>query len=330
MNVSKIIEAIETKPLPRVLLVHGSEKIYHDRIFAALKKRNAMDSLGELNWSVFHGARDFVLEPLLHELSMVPWGDGTKIVVLKDADLIGAAVMEQLALWLEQNPKANCLALFLDRVDQRLKYVKVLRKFALQVACEPLEGERLIRYIQDYCQERGRTLKRETAELFLDRAGSDLLFVHNELDKLFALTVGEEEITASHVRSVTSFSPAQIEEYTVFRMTDSIVQKKRREALEVLNLLLKAGEPALRILPLIERQLRLVLAAKTAQGALDDAAKTMGERSSYPLKKMRKDAQKYSLQDVFAGFEAVLHADRQLKLGVPDEEVLTDLIIKLT
>lgn len=330
MNISKIAKDIETKPLPRALFVHGSEKIFHDQILAALKKRNAQDDLAEFNWSVFYGSKEFELDSLLMELGMVPWGGGSKIVVVKDADSIPAAIMEKLALWVEENPQANCLALFLAKVDQRLKYVKILRQFALEVVCEPLQGERLIRYVVDLCQEQGKRMKRAAAEFFLSRVGTDLLIIQNELDKLFALTEGEEEITASHVRSISSLSPAQIEKYTVFQMTDSIVQKKRSEALDVLNTLLGAGEPALRILPLIERQLRLLLAAKTANADLDDAAKQMGETNSYALKKIRKDANRYNLQEILAGFEAVLHADRQLKLGVSDQEVLTDLIIKLT
>lgn len=330
MTVQRILKEIETQPLPRVLFVHGSETVWHDRIFAALKKRNAEDSLAEFNWSLFYGEKEFDLEPLVYELGLVPWGAGPKIVVLKNAELIPAAVMDKLTTWLQENPEANHLSVFLTKVDKRLKYVKVLRQFAREIECEPLQGERLLRHVIDSCTEQGKTMKRNTAELFLSRVGTDLLLIQHELEKLLALSAGCDEITAADVQDITSLAPGQVLDNTVFQMTDYIVQEKREEALDTLNLLLGAGEAALRILPLIERQLRLVLAATTTTASLDDTAKQMGESNSYALKKIHAQAQKYDLRRILAGFEAVLHADHELKLGVPGEQVLTDLIIKLT
>ena len=326
----KTLKKIETEPLPRVLLVHGPETVWRDRIQAVLRKRNEASSFAEWNWSVFYGDKEFDVESLLVELGVVPWGDLPKIVLLKKADLIPTGTMDIVASWLEEHPDANCLAIFLDKLDKRLKYPKTLRKFGLEVECKPLKGDALVRYVLDLCTEHGKKMKRDTATIFLDRVGADLLVIHNEFEKLLAWSSGREEITAQDVQTVSSLSPGQIQERTIFQMTDFIVQKKRQEALGVLNLLLAAGEPALRILPVIERQLRLVLAVKTTTTNLDDTAKDMGESNSYPLRKVQSYAKKYSLQEVFDGFKAVLHADRELKLGVPGEQVLSDLLIKLT
>ena len=64
-----------------------------------------------------------------------------------------------------------------------------------------------------------------------------------------------EKITSLDVQTISSLSPGQIQERTIFQMTDRIVRKQRNEALDILSLLLTSGEPALRILPVIERQL---------------------------------------------------------------------------
>ena len=326
----KILRKIATEPLPRVLLVHGPETVWHDQVYNALKNRNAQDSLAEWNWSVFHGTKDFDLDELLVELGMVPWGGSTKIVVMRKGELVPAATMEKLATWLEQHPEANCLALFLEKVDKRWKYLRLLRPMALEIECVPLQGETLVRYVLDSCTEQGKEMKRATAEFFLERVGVNLLVIHNELEKLVAWSAGRKEITKHDVQIISSLSPGQIASHTVFQMTDAIIQKNRQEALDVLHQLMSAGEPALRILPLIERQLRLVLAAKTSTVGLEETAKQIGETNSYALKKLHSHARKYDLEEILAGFEAVLHADGELKLGVPGEQVLADLIVKLT
>jgi len=326
----RILTQLEKEPLPRVILVHGPEVFWQERVFTILQERNAKDPMGEWNWSVFHGSKEFELEPFLTELGMVPWGDNPKIVVLREGGLIPAGEMDTIATWLAEHPQSNILAVFLDKVDNRWKYLKTLRKFALEIECKPLQGEALVRYVLDYCLEQARKMGRPTAELFLNLVGGDLLTIHNELDKLVNYTEGRGEITVEDLQAITSLSPAQIENHTIFQMTDLIVQKKRQEALEVLNSLLSAGEPPMRILPLIERQLRLLLAAKTSTTRPEEAARQMGENSAYPLKKIQPHAKNFSLEEILARFEAVVYADREMKLGTPGDQVLVDLIIKLT
>lgn len=326
----KLLQKLASEPLPPVLLVHGPETFWQDQVYGALKGRSAQENLGEWNWSVFHGAKDFDLEVLLGELATLPWGGSQKIVVLKEAELVPAPVMEKLANWLQHNSFTHCLALFFNRVDQRWKYLKVLRQLGEELECVALEGERLLRYLSDYCREQGRKMAPAAAQFLAARAGRNLQFLHNELDKLFAYTEGREEITVEDVKAISSFWPAEVENHAIFQMTESIVQKNRKRALEVLGLLLADGEQPLRILPLIERQLRLVLAAKTGSPNLQPTAEQMGESSVVPLKKIRAQAQKFSLDELMAGFAAVVQADAQLKLGAPGKEVLTDLIIRLT
>ena len=173
-------------------------------------------------------------------------------------------------------------------------------------------------------------MKRSTCQLFVEKVGSNLLVVHNELDKLLALAHKETEITREHVQSITSMVPGQVENNTVFQLTDFIAHGKRAEAVGVLDVLINGGESPMRILPLIERQLRLILAAKTRTASIEETARQMGENSPYPLRKMVSAADNFTMEDLLDGFEAVVKADREMKLGVPGHKVLEELIVKLT
>lgn len=324
------VAQLENEVLPKVVIIHGSDKAQHERALSILRQRNAKDPLAEWNWSVFRGDKDFELEPLFAELGMIPWGDSTKIVILQEADLIPAATLENLANWLKDKQKTNPLVLFFAKLDKRLKFLRIMRDFSWEIECNPLEGESLTRYIMDYCLEQGRKLKRDAAELFLARVGTDMLVIQAELAKLLNWSEGRTELGKEDVEAVTSVHPGQIANHTVFQLTDAIIQRKRDEALAVLKLLLAAGEPPLRILPLIDRQFRLVLAAKATKAHLDQTARQMGENSSYGLKLAQPQARRYTLEQIFAAFEGIVKADQAIKLGVPGEEVMVDLIIKLT
>lgn len=326
----ELLSKLKQGPLPPVVLVHGKETYWRDQVFSVLKERNGQDSFGEWNWSVLYGAKELSLDAIIAELATLPWGNGTRIVVLKDAHLVPVDVLGKLTQWLEENPQGSCLALFFDRVEESWKFLKALRQMAWEVKCDPLEGAELARYIASYCKEVGKEMTKEAVALFLERVADDLLVVNNELEKLVALAGDKKAITAADVEAITSLWPDRLESNAVFQLTDCIAQQKRQEALAVLERLLSSGQPPLRILSLIDRQLRLLLAAKTAGNNLEVAAREMGETSPYPLRKLRAQAGLFSLEELLAGFRAVIQADGEMKLGVAGEEALTDLVIRLT
>ncbi len=79
-------------------------------------------------------------------------------------------------------------------------------------------------------------MRRSAAKPFLERVGTDLMFVQNELDKLIAWSGGDRrEITEQDVQAATSLAPGRILNETVFKLVDFMAEKKRDEALSVLG-----------------------------------------------------------------------------------------------
>lgn len=326
----KVMEQIKTEKLAPVYVVHGPETAWHEAVYHALRDRVAASGFGEWNWSVYHGHKDFVVDELITDLATLPWGAGEKVVVLKDAHLIPAEQLERLAQWLEEHEAAGILAVFFAKLDMRLKYAKQFLKLGQEIACQNLQGEELQRYIAAYVHARGKSMARSVVELFVEMVGTELQFIHNELDKLISYAGDRRDITADMVREITSIAPGEAAENAVFTMVDYIAAGDQKAALAALDGLFSAGESPFRILPLIERQLRLLLAAKTRTTSFEDTAKLMGERSAYPLRKAAKYADRFSLEQLYRGFDAVVEADGEMKLGAAGEAILRDLVIRLT
>lgn len=325
-----LIKRLKTAELGPVYIIHGPETMWHDEVFYALQERVKESGFGEWNWSLYHGAKDFTVDDLLTDLATLPWGAGEKVVVLKHAERIASEEMQRLVDWLQNQKPSGTLALFFDKLDQRLKWVKALVSVGEEVRCEVLQGDALARHITDYCVLRGKTMKTKACQLFMDMVAPDLNLVHNELDKLINYVGEKSEITEQDVAAITSLSPGEAEQNAVFSMTDHIAAGNQKGALQVLERLLNAGESPFRILPLIERQLRLLLAAKTGAGSLEKTAQAMGERSTYPLRKASQYAGRFTLEQLYEGFGYVVEADREMKLGSPAEAVLQDLVVRLT
>jgi len=222
------------------------------------------------------------------------------------------------------------LALFFHKVDLRLKYVKELKKMASEINCTPLSGRALEEFVIAYCDKRQRKISAEAVQVLLERVGTDLSFITLELDKLLNFVGDGGSISPDAIGQITSFAPGEIRQGAVFTLVDAIAAKDRAIALQILRKLIDAGEVPMRILPLIERQSRLLLAAKTrGSGSFEDTAKTMGESSVYPLKKVSRYATKFTVDELLAGFAEIIWADREMKLGGNGEYILEQLIASL-
>ena len=195
-----------------------------------------------------------------------------KVAVLKNAERVSSEELERLANWLQSQQPAGTLALFFDKLDQRLKWVKGLLALGEEVRCEALQGDALARYITDYCVLQGKTMKHKACELFMEMVSPDLNLVHNELDKLISFVGERVEITERDVAVITSLSPGEAEQNAVFAMTDHIAAGDQKGAPGP-RAPAERGESPFRILPLIERQLRLLLAAKTRTGSFEETAR---------------------------------------------------------
>ena len=119
-----------------------------------------------------------------------------------------------------------------------------------------------VAYARRRAQELGCALERRAAQLLVDLVGSDLGRVEGEIGKLVAFVGGKGAIEVSAVDEVCSL----LAEADVWSLTDAIVGRRAGEAFGVVHRLLEEGEAPLKILGLIDWQLRQLL---RLQDALD-------------------------------------------------------------
>lgn len=318
------------KDLAHVYLIHGDDNYRQQKIYQALYKRVESEGFSDWNWANISATKNQDFDEIIEQLQTTPWGNGAKVVAVTEADNLPADLLNKLVKWLEKHPSSNCLALFFNKLDRRLKAVKQLITMGTEIKCDPIKGEKLVRWVKDYLSLQDKKMSQEALEEFLVRVGNNLHLIANELDKLLVYVEANSSINVADVEAVTSVAPGQLEHGVIFRMVDAIAAREGETALAILRELLDGGEPPLRILPLIDRQLRLLLAAKT-RGQLQtaQAAKIMGENQDYALKKIQRYQNNFTLEQLYSGFEQIIIADSELKYGADPEQTIAQLIIQL-
>ena len=82
------LNTIMTEPLERAYLVYGSETVWREAVFNALRDQMLREGFSDWNWSVFYGSKDLEAGAVIEELSTVPWGGGLKVVTITDAESV--------------------------------------------------------------------------------------------------------------------------------------------------------------------------------------------------------------------------------------------------
>lgn len=326
----KFKQAILNEPLERLYLVYGEDQYLQNELFRAFWQRAEQSGMPDWNWINLTAEPDLKAADLIDALKTSPWGTGPRIIVLMDAHQLSADLLKTIAAQMEKVPETNTLTMFFARIDRRLKAVQQLLEIGVAIECESPKGEHLVRWVQDYLSLRQKKMTPAAVRPFLAKAGTDLHLISSELEKLIMCTGEKAVITEADVAAVTSLAPGQLEHGGIFELVNAIAAKDLKQALAVLAQLLDAKEPPLRILPLIERQLYLLIAAKTKGKAGTKAvAAAINEKSDYPLRQAEKYAHNYTLDKLYYGFEQILIADGELKLGAEPEQIMEQLIINI-
>jgi DNA polymerase III delta subunit len=150
-------------------------------------------------------------------------------------------------------------------VDARKRLVKRLREVGavieLSVGRErsgALSREAIEGVVHDILRDFGKRLAPDAQQLVTQRAGADLARLASETQKL-CLFVGEEPtITVADVQTVFRDMAAS----WIFDFTSALAARQVGRALSLLRGLDAQGEPALRMLAMIGREVRLLLVAR--------------------------------------------------------------------
>jgi len=162
-------------------------------------------------------------------------------------------------------PADSVLLFTASAVDRRKRIVKVVREAGavLELALEhersgALSAESVDRIVGETLARHGKKISPAARALIGKRAGSDGATLAMELEKLVlyageAASIGEEDVRESF---------RDVAESWVFDFTKALSQREAPAAVALLRRLIAQGEPPLRLLALIAREIRLLLTAR--------------------------------------------------------------------
>lgn len=243
----------------------------------------------------------------------------TRLVIVHGLQALKSEA-ESIRMLLEKIPETTVAVIDGRGLDRRSRLFKDLTKLPRAKEYPRLSAAQLASWLVKEANRLGARLTPMNANLLLKRVGPDEWRLANELAKL---TAGRDEITAEVIRELV---PERIED-SVFDLIAAVKRGDSGSALALYDRLMSQGASEQQLIATLQWQYRVM--AMVAASADDTELAKLGIKP-YAATRTRQELRGISHEDIAAGFEALLEADRAIKTGEKTQnQAMTDLIIVL-
>lgn len=352
IDYSRAVKELSAGNLWPVYLVCGSEAFFQDLFVTALINRvfpPGSEAAMDLNYLRLD-AEEEPLEKALAAAETYPLLSERRFVLVKHSQEFsggkakkGAEVkaeeaeekkekdeaaggMETAVLRYLASPAPSSVLVFLVRgpADRRRRAFKALDRVGLVVDCGRLRESEIPSWVRQRVSQLGGRIRPEAAEVLASRAGCDLTMADSEIRKLIAYR-GEEEVRPADVELLVS----GLGETSIFRLLDALGARRPREAATRMMEMIEHGEPPVRILFMVARQIRLILACDgmLAKGCTPKEIESSLGISPYAAKSCLAQKRNFSREELVRALGRVLEADVDLKTSRGDPRTILELCL---
>lgn len=193
---------------------------------------------------------------------------------------------------------------------EKLRIWKSLEQLKYKWEFEKLPDFKLVKWIIDEFKELGKTIDKKDAEEFLGLIGNDSFAISNEIQKVVNRS-SADKILRDEMKQIIS----PIVNENMFLFTEKLAEKKKTEAIKLLNEQMSLGISVQQLLAMIIRQYRNLLQIKSALEDGITSANLAKHLSLHPfvVKKSIGQANLYSLSELKEIYRKLLELDIKAK-----------------
>ncbi len=277
------LAAPKKHPAGPLTVIYGDEPFLKHACSVAIRQQVLQGEDAECSLTVLAGKTAELREMLDAVMTLSLFSSGPRLVIVEDADPFVKRFRGELETYAERPTQNGMLVFEVESWPRTTRLAKRVADAAwLTIECKtPPPGE-LAAWVTKWADSRhGIKIEASAAAVLIDRAGSELGLLDQELAKL-----------AVHVGDGAAITPELIKTHvggwrvdTAWEMIDAALSGRADQALAQLGKLLDAGEEPHAVLPMLASSLRKLAAA----GQLIQRAEAAGRRRSIPdaLKEVR-------------------------------------------
>lgn len=331
---TKIWQDIEKKNFAPIYVLYGKEEFIVEQTKRKLIENAIEPSEMDFNFAVID-LETTPIEYAIDELSQFPFIGDKRVVILDNAYLLTAVNRKEKVehntarlLAYMNNPFESTIAVFIaptEKLDERKKIVKELNKTAQVLNAKEFDDRATTKWILDLAKENNVRISSTVASQIAYKTGNSLVLIHNEFDKLVLHIDKGGEITSELVETLVTRS---LEE-NIFRITDLVIKRQKREAIDMYRDLLTQKEEPIAILALIARQFRILAQVKflSGEGLGAQGIASRLKLNPFVVKLAMQQIHHFDASYLTNALDQLAEIDYQMKTGYGERELLLELFI---
>jgi DNA polymerase-3 subunit delta len=321
----KQIKQGEIKPL---YLLYGAEDYLRELAARAIADAALKDSaLREFNDAVFSLANTDV-QQALSVAEQLPMMSARRVVRVTDFARLREADEGALVRYLARPSETSVVIFVADELDKRRKLSKTLLDACASVEFAPLTDAELATWARARLRELKADADERTLRQIIGLAGPSARRVAIELEKLATAALASPlpgRITMEMVDALVGRS----RESSNFELTDYLINRQPKRALETLNRLLDDGaEPLMLVGLLASNYRRLLLAKELMRGSA--AKEEVFKIVAMPFHKREEflaTARRADARELAARLERIAQADAAIKTSLATPRLQLEMLV---
>lgn len=331
MSFQDEILKIEQNKIAPIYLVLGTEQALQDRFKEAIEEKVAPED--DLN-KITIDLTEQPLSDVLNEALSIPFlGDKRLVLAENPWFLTGQSSpnglpndVEGLLSYLESPLDSTVLVFFApyEKLDERKKVVKQLKKVAKIVSATPLTQQEMTTYGKNTFLAAGIKIDSDAFKELLERCGDDFSKLELEIEKLLIYGQTKKRLSVRDVKLLVT-QPLQDD---VFQLANFLRENKTSEALKLLDDLLLQGEEPIKLNGILISQFRLELQVKILMKNMSQAQMaSLLKVHPFRVKKAMEAVRRVTVESLGKLLNDLINQDFNFKQSTMEKKMAFQLFI---
>lgn len=318
------LESIAKGHVAPVYVLAGDNPLLVQRVVEALREATVPPVARAFNYDVLEGKAGATT--ILNAARTLPMMAKRRLVLVRDADALGAPGLEPLLPYLADPSPSTVLALLFAKVNGRMKFFATAKKAGFLHAL--VVPRQLSAWVQEEARRLGARMDERAARRLAEVVGRDLGRLAQAIDQL-SLYVGDgRAVSSDDVNNLV----AETRERSVFDLANAVFDGDRARALKAAGRLFEQQESAIGVAMMLARHLRQLALARehlASRGSPAELPRLLGV-PPFAVNGLLAQSRRITDAAVVRGLKLLAQADRDLKgpvKGALGERVVVERLV---
>lgn len=314
-----IKEHIKQNQFKQCYLLYGTEE-YLKKLYKNKLKTGIIGDEDTMNYTYFEG-KSIEIPKVIEVAETLPFFSERRLILIQNSGLFKTA--NDLADYIKTMPD-YCYIVFVEsEVDKRNRLYKAVKEVGYISEMNGMDEKDIQLWVAQLLKRGGKKITRDTLMYFLNKSGTDMEGMVQEVEKLICYAMDKEVITVEDIDAVCVTQVSN----QIFLMIDAIASRKQRQALDLYYDLLTLREKPMSILFLITRHFNILLQIKELKGQnRNDVAKKVGV-PPFAVQKYMSQADNFTKQGLIENLKDCAEMEAQVKTGLMTDQMAVELLI---